>query len=459
MTRTKVTVTVLPSGNHNEMSILIDDSLIKKHKIATDTSVTMRFGAAQKEVKIVSVKRNAAKPSIRIHTQLAKSIGIQGNENLSLAYKQASRTMILGPLIGVMLRKIHDKNPEQLFGNQSSFCVEMSEACKRFGANVFFFTQDDIHANHHTVGGWVLGQNDIWVHQTFPTPNILYNRLTSRVIEKSAKVQQFMKDIKAYHGAQIFNEKYLSKHEVFDALKRSNNVQSYLPESHLLRNSKTLKSMLTKYSVVFLKPVKGSLGRGIIRIRRGEDGSYQADNTILNGLRNQSHSSFSKLVTNLSGKVKSSSYQIQQGIDIITVSGRPIDFRALVQRGATGSWGISSIVARIAGNQTFVSNLARGGTLTTISDALEKSNLSQHHHGSIATKLRKCALEIAQGIEEQIPFHFAELGIDLAVDVRGHVWLIEVNSKPSKEDNSPLQVGKIRPSVKQIIKYSLFLTK
>jgi YheC/D like ATP-grasp len=459
MTRTKVTVTVLPSGNHNEMSILIDDSLIKKHKIVTDSPVTLRYGAAQREVRIMPVKRNTSNPSIRLHAHLAKLLSIQGNELLSLSYKQSSRTMIIGPLIGVMLRKIHENNTEQLFGNQSSFCTEMSEACRKFGASVFFFTQEDIQPSHHTVRGWVQGHNNNWEHQTFPTPNILYNRLTSRVIEKTAKVQQFMKDIKAYHGTQIFNEKYLSKHEVFDALGHSPNVQSYLPESHLLRNSKILKSMLTKHSVVFLKPVKGSLGRGIIRIRRGEDGSYHADNTILNGLRKQTHATYSKLVTHLSGKVKSQSYQIQQGIDIMSVNGRPVDFRALVQRGSTGNWGISSIVARIAGNQTFVSNLARGGTLSTISGALEKSNLHQHLHSSIASKLRKCAVEIALGIEEQIPFHFAELGIDLAVDVRGRVWLIEVNSKPSKEDNSPLQVGKIRPSVKQIIKYSLFLTK
>ncbi|TCZ81289.1 YheC/YheD family protein [Paenibacillus albiflavus] len=443
------------------MTIVIDSRLIKQHKIALDAPITFRYGAAHREVRIVSTSRSnrsSKNSSIRLHPQLANSLSIQGNEKLTLSYKQESKTLTIGPLIGVILRKIHDKNPDQLFGNQSSFCTEMSEACKRYGASVFFFSQDGIQNNHHSVGGWILnGRN--WVHQTFPTPNIIYNRLTSRVIESSAKVQQFMKDVKHHHGTHIFNEKYLSKHEVFDALKHSSNVKSYLPESYLLRNSKTLQNMLNKYAVVFLKPVKGSLGRGIVRIKRESDGSYRADNTVVNRLHRKTHSNYSKLANSLRSKIKSHSYQIQQGIDIMTVNGRPVDFRALVQRGSTGNWGATSIVARIAGSQTFVSNLARGGTLTTINGALERSNLASHHHSAISSNLRSCAVTIAQGIEEQIPFHFAELGIDLAVDVHGKVWLIEVNSKPSKEDNSPLQIGKIRPSVRQIIKYSLFLTK
>lgn len=459
MTRTKVNITVLQSGSHSASDIWIDEGLIKKLKIAIEHPVTIRYGSLHKEVKAFPVKRNSNTSNLRMNSQLASTLNINNDEPICMIYKEGTHTLTIGPLIGVMLRKIHVKNPEQLFGNQSSFCTEMSEACKRYGAKVFFFAQDDIQSNHHTVTGWTLTNENNWVNKSFPIPNILYNRLTSRVIEDSSKVQQFMKDIKTFHGTHIFNEKYLSKHEVFDALNRDQRLQHYLPESHLLRNSKILRTMLTRYSTVFLKPVKGSLGRRIIRIRRADETAYHSDYTSLNGLQRHTHSNFTKLVSSLSGKVKSQSYQIQQGIHIMSVSGRPVDFRALIQRGSTGNWSITSIVARIAGNQTFVSNLARGGTLSTISGALEKSNLQQQHHASISTKLRKCALDIAKGIEEQIPFHFAELGIDLAVDVRGMVWLIEVNSKPSKEDNSPLQIGKIRPSVKQIIKYSLFLMK
>ncbi|MNJ53594.1 Endospore coat-associated protein YheD [compost metagenome] len=72
--------------------------------------------------------------------------------------------------------------------------------------------------------------------------------------------------------------------------------------------------------------------------------------------------------------------------------------------------------------------------------------------------MQKTALEIAQGIDKYIPAHFGELGIDLAVDTSGRIWLIEVNSKPSKNDNTPIGDSKIRPSVKQVIEYARYLS-
>jgi hypothetical protein len=68
-------------------------------------------------------------------------------------------------------------------------------------------------------------------------------------------------------------------------------------------------------------------------------------------------------------------------------------------------------------------------------------------------------LKIAKGIETQIPGHFAELGIDLAADAFGKVWLLEVNSKPSKEDTTPWNENKIRPSVTKVVRYAQFLAK
>ncbi|WP_284646843.1 YheC/YheD family protein [Paenibacillus silviterrae] len=139
-----------------------------------------------------------------------------------------------------------------------------------------------------------------------------------------------------------------------------------MPESHLLRNFATLKSMCSKYASVFLKPITGSLGKGIIRIRRSEGGTYIAHFTGLNGTRKQVYRSLTQLYSAISGKVKTGRHQIQQGLNLIQAGDRPIDFRALVQRDDTGSWTVTSIVGRIAGaNHQFVSNLARGGTLCT----------------------------------------------------------------------------------------------
>ena len=153
-----------------------------------------------------------------------------------------------------------------------------------------------------------------------------------------------------------------------------------------------------------------------------------------------------------------SSNLIQQGLTLIETGGRPIDFRALTQKNASGKWTITSIVSRTAGSHHFVSNLARGGTLSKVGEAVAKSNLPVSFRKGAYGRLQKAALEIARGIDTHIPAHFGELGIDLALDTSGRVWLLEVNSKPSKNDNTPLNEGKIRPSVRMMIQYARYVS-
>lgn len=119
--------------------------------------------------------------------------------------------------------------------------------------------------------------------------------------------------------------------------------------------------------------------------------------------------------------------------------------------------GVTSIVARTAGSNHFVSNLARGGSLSTVREAVSKSSLPPGTKDSVQLQLPRTALAIARGVETFIPAHFGELGIDLALDQSGRIWLLEVNSKPSKNDNTPLNDQKIRPSVKQMILYCRYL--
>ena len=54
----------------------------------------------------------------------------------------------------------------------------------------------------------------------------------------------------------------------------------------------------------------------------------------------------------------------------------------------------------------------------------------------------------------------AELGIDLAIDVHGKIWLIEINSKPSKTDDTVINPNShFRPSVLRLIDYVLYLSQ
>jgi glutathione synthase/RimK-type ligase-like ATP-grasp enzyme len=452
--RTKVKIQIQPAGlQTDDLTIMLSDSLVKRWKLTAQSSLQLRFGSAKHEVKVTPLSQAGV---LRIPDSIAAKWGLVHGIPLCLHYKSSTRSLHIGPLIGVMVSRVHAGSPERPFGAVTAFCREMDDACRLYGAAVYFVTPDEVNGHGETVRGWHYAGK--WIKRAFPLPHIIYNRLTSRKLENRANVQQFIRHAKTQNQAVLFNEKYLNKTEVFDALRKESSLQVYLPESHLLHNVQQLKMMCTKYNTVFLKPITGSLGKGIIRIKRKIDGGFICQFANRSGASKLTFGNSGQLANAFIKKIKRQRYQIQQGLSLISVGGRPVDFRALVQLNDVGQWSITSIVARTAGGQHFVSNLARGGSLSTVREALARSNSTSASGGAL--KLRRAALAIAKGIESQITGHFAELGIDLALDTQGKVWLLEVNSKPSKEDNTALSTSRaIRPSVKKVVQYSRYAAK
>lgn len=453
MSAPKINVQAISSGILSDDVLMLGEPVMKRLKIPAQQPITLQFGSFRHLVTVIPVPRYEG---MRMSQTLLRRMGLFSGISLRLQYRSGVRSMSLGPLIGVLVSRDDPGQPDKPFGDITMFCRELTDACQSQGAYVYFFTPEALGSSRTVVEGWVY--HDGWRRMTLPVPNVVNNRLTTRKLENLPDVQQFMKEIVARYGSRVFNEKFLDKSEVFSALKKDSNLQRYLPESHSLRDYAMFRSMCTRHPIVFLKPVRGSLGKGIIRISRIGPESWQASYSTMNGTRKQIFPSLAKLYASISGKMKSVRYLIQQGLSLIEIGGRPVDFRALTQKNEEGQWKVTSIVSRTAGSDHFVSNLARGGTLSKASAAIAKSNLPPAFKGGASIRLHRAALDIAKGIDTYIPAHFGELGIDLAIDTSGRVWLLEVNSKPSKNDNTPLKEGKIRPSVRMMIQYARYLS-
>lgn len=453
MSAPKINVQAISSGILSDDVLMLGESLMRRSKIPAGQPLTLQFGSFRHIVTVIPVPRYEG---LRISQTLFRRMCLHPGASLRLRYSAASHTLSLGPLIGVLISRDDPEQPDKPFGDITMFCRELTDACRKQGAYVYFFTPGALGSSRMSVEGWVY--NDGWHRRRLPVPNVVNNRLTTRKLENLPDVQQFMKQINTLYGSRVFNEKFLDKSEVFEALKKDAGLRRYLPESHSLQSFAMLRGMCSRYPVVFLKPVRGSLGKGIIRLSRIGSDSWQASHATLNGTRKQTFVNLNKAYESISAKMKSVRFLIQQGLSLIEIGGRPVDFRALTQKNADGEWTVTSIVSRTAGSDHFVSNLARGGTLSKTREAIIKSNLPALYRGDASARLHRAALDIAKGIDTHIPAHFGELGIDLAIDTAGHIWLLEVNSKPSKNDNTPLAEGKIRPSVRMMIQYARYLS-
>ncbi len=452
MSQFKIPVHTVHSGILQENAVMLGDRSMKRLKIPAHGTVQLAFGSFRQEVTVIPVPKSE---NLRVSEGLARRIGWNPRQTLGVSYNSGNRTLRLGPLIGVLISRDHPNNPDRLFGPITLFCRELTNACHAQGAYVYFFTPEALEQRSSSIQGWVYSEG--WRKLSLPIADVINNRLTTRKMENKPSVQHFLADVKSRYGTHFFNEKFLDKTEVFEALGHDPALQRYLPESHALSGFAILKKMCNHYPSVFLKPVRGSLGKGILRISKDEGGSYRLLSTTPLGTRKQIYPSLTKLFQSITPKMKTNRYQIQQGLPLMELGRRPVDFRALVQKNGSGKWGVTSIVARTAGSNHFVSNLARGGTLSTVREAIGKSSLPPGTKESVQLQLPRAALAIARGVETYIPAHFGELGIDLALDQSGRIWLLEVNSKPSKNDNTPLNDQKIRPSVKQMILYCRYL--
>lgn len=263
MLKKKITIQLSANSSLDDHVIMLGETLIKQYKIPTNYNMLMRFGSSKSQVKVISVPRFNG---LRISDNLSKKIGLPHGTQLRLLYKAGSQTIVIGPLLGVIINKIKSQSPGRPFGSITSFCKELTDACQAEGAFVYFFTPEHLNTSGQTLEGWSYYAG--WRKSVFPIPDVVYNRLTSRILENKHSVQHFMKEVKSRYKTKIFNEKFLNKTEVFQALKKDHSLHKYLPESHPFRNFQMLKSMCSRYSTVFLKPILGSLGKGIIRISR-----------------------------------------------------------------------------------------------------------------------------------------------------------------------------------------------
>ncbi|MEW9670697.1 YheC/YheD family protein [Ammoniphilus sp. 3BR4] len=437
-----------PSGTHLLLSPKIQQAL----QIPLRSPIILQLG--QKTVSCIVQTFTSTASLVRMRKDLGDHLHIPDGIQLNIRYDSKHRRLVLGPVFGVLITTLI-KTPEGIFGSASSFCKELVQGAKAKGILAYIFTLKDLDHENLTAKGW-RWENGKWIQRTLPYPDIIYNRLASRRDENRTETQDWIKGLKK-KGITFFNEHFLNKWQVHEALSNIKEASPYLPSTHMLKGFATVKDAVERFPQVYLKPTNGSLGKGIYRISRNGN-RFTCQYSTMSGSVRKEFSKLSDLYQSIAPKVsRRIPYLVQQGLRLVKVNGNPLDFRSLVQRDQTGKWAVTSIVGRIGQDQSIVSNLARGGTIMPVAKALQAASPWNGPRPS-TKQLKKISTTLSESLESSMEGHFAELGIDLAVDTHGKVWLLEINAKPSKNDDQVLsEQNKTRPSVKKLFDYALYL--
>ncbi|MGM0753326.1 MAG: YheC/YheD family protein [Bacillota bacterium] len=423
---------------HDHHHLYIPKQMMNRYPF--QRSMTLKCGNSLLNVTC----KEASTDSLQIMLDTSDSLfsSIPNLENIWIFIDSRNALIHMGPVVALLinqfsLNELHSHSLKEYF-------TECQSWFQRKGG-LFYLLPLSTFVGDLPEGVAYLDQE--WQSTTLPAPHVIYNRCHSRKVERTPS---YKKALTRSENRQIhvFNSGFLSKDDVYNALKDSPSLAHHLPQT--MHGIDSLEKMLSLNNDVFVKGINGSKGRYIMRIQKRDKGFIMYQNSF-SSQSPLTFPTYSALYKQIRSWCKPSSYIIQETIPFLTVKGQPLDFRFLCHLNGRESWEIVSSVARVASQDQFVANVDQGGSIERPLSILH--TVFPHKKSvEILTDMKELCTTSAMLLSETVDGHYAELGIDVGIDESGKPWLIEVNSKPSKR--TYLENDRTRPSVKALYEYS-----
>ncbi|MCY9661652.1 YheC/YheD family protein [Paenibacillus chondroitinus] len=198
-------------------------------------------------------------------------------------------------------------------------------------------------------------------------------------------------------------------------------LRRFVPETRVYSQS-NLFQMLNKHKMVYVKPINGSCGQGVIRVEKYDKYRYQAGKTV------KSFGTFQSLFAALSKAKLNRSYLVQQGIHLLTHQKRIFDTRIMVQKNTHKKWETTGYIGRVAHPRKIVTNFHNSGKPLPL-ELLLGSHLKNQQKSDYIQSLRHLGYRIARHYQKSYP-GFKEIGVDIGIDKHLKPWVLEVNTAP-----------------------------
>lgn len=222
------------------------------------------------------------------------------------------------------------------------------------------------------------------------------------------------------------------------------NLSKHVP-STMLFNKHNLESMLSAYSTVYFKPTTGSGGARIIRIKKiahGYQTQYNADK--------ENHPTLERLYVHLNRFSNRRSYLLQKGIRLARANGKPFDIRVMVQKTNSGKWKSTALFLKIGTGNKIVTNYNQGGKIGNFRSTLSGAGFDTASIHHIEAELKRMGISTGKHFD-RYQKGFKELGLDVALDSRRKLWILEVNTRPQIY---PIKTLKDRTLYQHVLSYA-----
>lgn len=341
-------------------------------------------------------------------------------------------------------------------GNHYNF-IDLIQTGRELGALVYVVRFKDLKLGVKRINGFLYHpETKTWVKTLLPAPQVVYNRIPTRKDEQQPEVQQTIQACLKSSQVRLFNPAFFSKWGLFEWLGKAKTTRKLIPATKRLSLPNEFEVFLQQHPVLYLKPVRGKAGTGIMRVERftGKSYGYKLSIQVKKKTRVAYFANMQQMWAALKGYTDSEEYIMQQGILLAKYKGRPFDLRVLVQKNQKGEWTLTGVGARVAGRDSITTHVPRGGSIDN-PEKLLSAVFNAESSKRMLLKVKTSALAIARQIEKASGHVLGEMSMDLGIDASGQIWFFEANSHPMKFDEPDIR----KKSLERIIQYSLYLAK
>ncbi|MGG6313052.1 YheC/YheD family protein [Paenibacillus macerans] len=316
---------------------------------------------------------------------------------------------------------------------EAAFCRKLCRIGERQGLCVYVFCLTWITAGNGSGIPAYAYEHGTWVRKWFPRPDIIYDRCFTHDRKQQLRKQRLLSRLAEEHPFIYLTRGLAGKWAVYQALSQCPEVVPFLPETALYEGPAHLAEWLqTHQGEAFLKPRNGTHGKRTLHVKlhRPGDEVRIMGRSCRNAVFRRRFSSRKAGLEWIDRFAGARPFLIQPYLQLTSAEGEPFDVRVLMQKNAKGEWSLTGMAVRAGQKHSLTSNLHGGGTAHKALPFLIRE-LGEAGGRAAVAAIRKLSLLIPAHLETRFG-RLAELGLDFGVDLHGHVWVLEVNSKPGR---------------------------
>jgi len=333
--------------------------------------------------------------------------------------------------LGIITCNFSTKNKKPSFVEERFF-KDLTSLGKKHNIEIFIFHPNKVFFAKNKALGFKF-VNGSWKESLEKLPNFIYDRCHYKSLNHFQKYHKNILKIRSHPFIKFLSKPLNGKLKTTEILKLNNKLQNFLIPTLEYKNTAEVLNFLKKNNnKIILKPNNLSHGRGIIYVENSKDNTFilniRTKENLKASLTFNNKESFFKWLLSF---IKNTKYIMQPYLELHTRNNKePFDVRVLLQKTSKENWQLTGKAIRLGQKDSITSNLHGGGKALNFENFL-KENFTAQEINTIAEKINTLITNVPKHLEQNHG-QLCELGIDIGIDTKANVFLLEINSKPGR---------------------------